>query len=82
MASGLSKYAERLSARRRDCAGRMFQPLTDNGTAVPLPRPFSWDYHPNHENVISVAKEDAFKLLPHEIKNIKQITYFRQPHRE
>jgi hypothetical protein len=81
MASGLSKYAEKLALRRRDSNGRMFQPLTDNGVATPMPHPFSFDYHPKHECVISCAKDDLGKLLPHELKNRKQIEFFRVPHK-
>lgn len=80
MASGLSKYADKLAARRRESGGRMFQPLTEHGEPVPMPRPFSWDYHPKHEVVIYQGHEDAKKWLPHEFRNRKQIEFFRQPH--
>lgn len=82
MASGLSKYAERLAARRRDSEGRTFQPLTEHGGPTPIPRPLLYGYHPKHEVVLNTSREDAYKLFPHEFRNKKQIEFFRQPHSE
>ncbi len=79
MASGLSKYATKLAERRRDCGGRMFQALTEHGTATPMPRPFSFDYHPKHEWSVWQGNDDLRKWLPHEFKNKKQIEFFRTP---
>lgn len=67
MSSGLSKYAIKLAARRR----------ADGGAEYPMPRPFSWDYHPKHECPIRTERQDLLKLLPHEKPDF--IKKFRVP---
>ena len=56
MSSGLSKYAIKIALRRRD----------DGGAIHPMPRPFSWEYHPSYECPVRSERFDLGKLLPHE----------------
>ncbi len=77
MASGLSKYADKLAARRRESNGRLFQPLTDNGIPTPIPRPLLGNYFPSHETQQKGSNEDNSKLFDHEYKNRAQISRFK-----